>query len=117
MTHIKQLSEGDKKVKSEYNDKEFSLTNLQDLMWENVGIVRSGQNLRRAVGQLSKWFLDGRHGENGSPQSIELKLMSIAALLTSITALIRTESRGTHYRSDYPMESETWKKHIVFEQS
>jgi L-aspartate oxidase len=117
MTHVKQLSWEEKKAKIAYNDKEFSLTNLQDLMWENVGIVRSGENLRKAVGQLSKWFLDDKHGENGSPQSIELKLMSIAALLISITALIRTESRGTHYRSDYPIESEAWKKHIIFEQS
>jgi L-aspartate oxidase len=116
MTHVKQLSRDRKKAKAAYNDKEFSLTNLQELMWENVGIVRSGENLENAVGQLSKWFLDDKHGKSVSPQSIELKLMSIVALLISITALIRTESRGTHYRSDFPIESEAWKKHIIFEQ-
>jgi L-aspartate oxidase len=117
VTYVRQPSKDERKLKVEVSDKELSLTNLQELMWEDVGIVRSGGNLEKAVGQLSKWFLDNKNEENTSPQSIELKLMSTVALLISIAALIRTESRGTHYRSDYPAESETWKKHIIFEQN
>jgi L-aspartate oxidase len=113
---VKQFSEDVRKGREAYDEKKLTLTNLQELMWENVGIVRSGESLGKAVGQLSRWFLDNRHEEGGSPQSIELNLMNIVALLVSITALIRTESRGTHYRSDYPIEFEAWKRHIIFEQ-
>jgi aspartate oxidase len=104
------------KVADTYNDKELSLANLQELMWENVGMIRSADNLEKAVRQLSNWFVEGGDLKSNSPESIELKLMVIVALLTSTTALMRTESRGTHYRSDYPLESETWRKHIISEQ-
>jgi L-aspartate oxidase len=113
---VKQFGSDNKKLKASGKGKEFSLINLQELMWEDVGIIRSGKNLEKAVGQLSIWFLDNKDDGSRSPQLIELKLMNIVSLLMSIAALIRTESRGTHYRSDYPTESETWKKHIIFGQ-
>jgi L-aspartate oxidase len=114
--HVMQIRGNKSKVADAYNDKPPSLANLQELMWENVGMIRTGGNLEKAVGQLSKWFVEGGELKSNSPESIELKLMVIVALLITTTALMRTESRGTHYRSDYPIESETWKKHIIFEQ-
>jgi L-aspartate oxidase len=113
--HVVQSKVNENKDGDAYNDKELSLANLQKLMWENVGMIRSGDNLEKAVGQLSNWHIEGGDLKSSSPDSIELKLMVIVALLTSATALIRTESRGTHYRSDYPVESETWKRHVIFE--
>jgi L-aspartate oxidase len=95
-------------------DKELSLSELQDLMWDKVGMVRSGEELSKAVEQLLAWSTKARDEKNQTPQSIELALMIVGALLMSMAALMRTESRGTHYRSDYPFESEAWKKHIIF---
>jgi L-aspartate oxidase len=95
-------------------DKKLSATNLQGLMWDNVGIIRSGENLTGAVKQLSRWFIEGSESEENDPKTVELRLMVICSLLISTTALVRSESRGTHYRVDYPSESDTWLKHIVF---
>jgi L-aspartate oxidase len=96
-------------------DKKLSLTNLQELMWNSVGIIRSGENLTGAVKQLSRWFIEGSESEENDPKAVELRLMVICALLISTTALIRTESRGTHYRVDYPAESGDWLKHVLFQ--
>nr|MDO8134249.1 L-aspartate oxidase [Candidatus Njordarchaeum guaymaensis] len=95
-------------------DKQLSLEELQDLMWEKVGMIRSGEELGKAVKQLLAWSIEARDKESQNPQSIELRLMITGALLISTAALMRTESRGTHYRSDYPFESEAWRKHIIF---
>ncbi|WXG46084.1 MAG: L-aspartate oxidase [Candidatus Atabeyarchaeum deiterrae] len=97
-----------------YRD-QISLSDLQNLMWEKVGIIRSGVNLRQAVKQLTGWRREGREAKNEAPESTELHLMNMEALLISTAALMRTESRGTHYRSDYPFESEEWIRHIVFQ--
>ncbi|WXG43468.1 MAG: L-aspartate oxidase [Promethearchaeati archaeon SRVP18_Atabeyarchaeia-1] len=94
---------------------EFSLADLQELMWNNVGIIRSGENLTAAVRQLSRWFREEADVDSSDPQKAELGLMITCALLISATALIRTESRGTHYRVDYPSESIVWRKHVLFQ--
>jgi L-aspartate oxidase len=38
----------------------------------------------------------------------------LAARLTTEAALMRTESRGGHYRSDFPERKEEWRRRIVF---
>jgi L-aspartate oxidase len=105
--------ESEGKPRSPVN-KELSLSRLQDLMWDNVGIVRSGGELSKVIEQLLSWSTEETDAKSRMPQSIEMRLMIVGALLISTAALMRTESRGTHYRSDYPFESETWKKHIIF---
>jgi L-aspartate oxidase len=46
--------------------------------------------------------------------SYELNTMVTNARLMTEAALLREESRGAHYRSDFPSSSEKWKRHIVF---
>jgi L-aspartate oxidase len=111
--HAGQLKKKEGTSRSPAN-KEMSLSELQALMWDKVGIVRCGEDLEKAVRQLLTWSEQAGRERNATPQSIELRLMLLGALLISTAALIRTESRGTHYRSDYPLESETWRKHINF---
>jgi len=89
-----------------------SLADLQSLMWENVGIIRHGQSLRRALSTLVRWAeaipTPGQRAEH------ELSNMALVGQLIAAAALRREESRGAHYRSDFPAEDEAWRRHIVF---
>ena len=46
--------------------------------------------------------------------SNELASLLLAGRLVTEAALIRQESRGAHYRTDFPNPSDVWVKHIVF---
>jgi L-aspartate oxidase len=89
-----------------------NLTNLQSLMWDKVGIVRSGEGLAKTADILSTW-------QSLLPQptdrpSYELSNMVSNARLMAEAALLREESRGAHFRTDFPNSSPDWQKHIVF---
>jgi L-aspartate oxidase len=81
-------------------------------MWDNVGIVRDGEGLTEAVMQLADWELHLAAATDRPTQ--ELNNLVIAARLSAEAALIRTESRGAHYRLDYPETSDAWRRHTVF---
>ncbi|HIE69275.1 MAG TPA: FAD-binding protein, partial [Planctomycetes bacterium] len=78
---------------------------LRRLMWENVGIVRSGASLARAEKRLqeleqrldNEWD-DGRL----RPDVLELRNLVTVAQLITASALQRRESRGLHFNRDYP---------------
>jgi L-aspartate oxidase len=85
---------------------------LQDLMWQRVGIVRDGAGLSAAVDQLRSWA-------GGLPQphdrpSHELADLLVAGRLMATAALIREESRGAHYRRDFPDTRDEWRRHLTF---
>jgi L-aspartate oxidase len=85
---------------------------LQDLMWEQVGIVRDGETLARACATLAAWeaALPPPAGRPGH----ELANLLLCGRLTAEAALLREESRGAHYRRDFPQPREEWRRHIVF---
>lgn len=90
----------------------LSRVHLQDLMWKKVGIVRSGESLQQAKEILSAW-----HAALPAPTdrlSHELANLLIVARLVTEAALMRQESRGAHYRTDFPEPSDAWHRHIVF---
>jgi L-aspartate oxidase len=89
----------------------LSCTALQALMWENVGIIRSGDTLEKAAHIIAGW-------ENclevaSDRLSYELNNLVLTARLVAEAALIRKESRGAHFRTDYPQSSPEWLKHVV----
>ncbi len=90
----------------------LSLASLQSLMWDKVGIVRSGSGLAEAALTLSMWERSAPSA-NDRP-SFELSNLLLAGRLTTEAALIRQESRGAHYRTDFPHSDDAWKRHIVF---
>jgi L-aspartate oxidase len=90
----------------------INLTNLQSLMWDKVGIVRSGEGLAKAADILSTW--QASLPKPTDRPSYELSNMVSNARLMAETALLREESRGAHFRTDFPNSSSDWQKHIVF---
>jgi L-aspartate oxidase len=85
---------------------------LQALMQEHVGPVRTAAGLEKALKRFEDWgWIRGR--EAGTPEAMELRDMLDVAQLITEAALMRNESRGGHYRSDYPLSCERWKKHII----
>jgi L-aspartate oxidase len=88
---------------------------LRKSMWTYVGIVRNEENLSfmlRKLGQLSR-RLDIFSGNGVNTQYIEVKNMLTIANLITTAAYARKESRGTHYRKDFPnTDNKNWQKHI-----
>ena len=90
----------------------LSLVELQSLMWDRVGMVRSGEGLEEAASILASWR---RSADKPSDRpSYELENMILVGRLMAEAALIREESRGAHFRSDFPEPSPAWQRHIVF---
>jgi L-aspartate oxidase len=88
------------------------LTKIRDLMWRNVGILRSGKELSAAIEQLEAMELPKT--EKPGRAEHELRNLHSLALLIARSALARTESRGSHYRSDYPYrDDEDFNKHSL----
>lgn len=90
----------------------LNLLNLQSLLWEKVGIVRNGDQLAEAALLLYTWE---RHLSPPIDRpSYELSNMVLTARLMTEAALRREESRGAHFRADFPASSPQWLKHITF---
>jgi len=101
----------------------LNLPNLQSLMWNKVGIIRSGDGLNEAANILATWrpSADKERGREGLPfvtptdqSSYELNNLILCARLMTEAALLREESRGAHFRTDFPQPSPEWQRHIIF---
>jgi len=92
-------------------DARRSLTNL---MTREVGIEREGKSLKEAKGRTKFWANYILSREFSLPQGWELQNMLTVAFLMIEGALERKESRGVHFRLDYPKrDDKNWKKHII----
>jgi L-aspartate oxidase len=76
---------------------------IRSLAWERIGLVRDGAGLETALRQLSGIL------RRLPPGAAEARNLAIAGSLVAAAALRRTESRGAHYRSDFPSPSESWR--------
>ncbi len=86
------------------------LTRLRELMWKHVGILRNGPDLAATVAQLKKIELP-EPGKLCRSAQEERNLHTLAEVITR-SALARNESRGSHYRSDFPFRNdEDFTKH------
>jgi len=90
----------------------LNLPNLQSLMWDKVGIIRSGEGLEEATGILAAW--QSLLPQPSDRLCYELNNLVLCARLTTEAALLRKESRGAHFRTDFPKASPEWQRHIVF---
>ncbi len=86
---------------------------LRALMWRNVGITRSIQPLKEAQEIISFWQRYVMDKVFDSPQDWECQNMLTVCLLMARSAQMRQESRGVHFRNDFPnTDDEHFKEHI-----
>jgi L-aspartate oxidase len=83
---------------------------LRALTWRNCGIVRTGTGLSEALELLGQ---DVCVHACATVADYELRNMHAVARLIAASALARRESRGGHYRLDYPSKDVAFQKHSV----
>src|SRR5215470_7784560 len=84
---------------------------LQALMWDHVGLMRDEAGLTAAHATTAAW--QRALPEPRDAADHELANMVLIARLMAQAALARRESRGAHYRSDYPETKAEWQRHII----
>ena len=91
---------------------------IRDVMWRDVGLFRQAATLRAAVETLERpWHVLQAHlnagGRLDADQWRTANLLTIARLIAR-AALRREESRGAHYRDDYPQRDDiNWKRRVA----
>ena len=95
--------------------------NIKKLMWEKVAIVREEKTLNEALKELQEMqkdlvnldVKDTKQYNTDLVTAIEVINMVEICILTVKSAILRRESRGAHFRSDFPETNDEWKKSIV----
>jgi L-aspartate oxidase len=88
---------------------------VRDVMWRQVGLLRTGDGLRDAVDRLRDWrcALVDAAGARDAVRLRTARLVTVG-LLIAHAALRREESRGGHFRADYPVRDDRrWQRHIA----
>jgi L-aspartate oxidase len=94
-----------------------SASNVRDVMWRDAGLVRSRRGLAPLVEQLSVWRAAVSRARTTSAGDRELRRVAslvTVGLLIARAALRRDESRGGHYREDFPQRDDIhWRRRIA----
>jgi L-aspartate oxidase len=80
---------------------------VRRLMWDAVGLVRTGQGLREALARLG-----GLEAGLAETAGAVRNLVTLARLVAT-AALARPESRGAHFRADHPLTDPAWRRRIL----
>lgn len=92
------------------------LGKIKTVMWEKVGIIRDEQTLLEALKEIRALQQEARGmvaAEKGQVQAcLEIEDMLQVAEVIILSAIERKESRGAHFRSDYPKMDKDWEKNI-----
>jgi L-aspartate oxidase len=84
---------------------------LRAIAWNSCGILRNGPELKAAVQRIEAREL--KAVENPTRADYELRNIHRVAALIATAALAREESRGGHYRIDFPAKSASFERHSV----
>jgi L-aspartate oxidase len=81
-------------------------------MWQHVAVVRDGKVLKQVVADLTA--IQPQLPKSGDRRSHEAANILHTGLLIARCALAREESRGAHYRLDFPLKNDLkFNKHSV----
>jgi len=90
---------------------------IRDLMWRSAGLFRTRERLSAAVARLERAWRAAEAAVSRAPddEGGRRRLnLSTVALLVARAALRREESRGGHFRADFPARDDLhWKVHLV----
>jgi L-aspartate oxidase len=96
----------------------LTTTEVRDLMWKSVGLFRTREGLEAAVAKLEASYaahrdaLDSARADDADAWK-QFNLVTVARLIAR-AALGRQESRGAHYRDDFPERDDVhWNAHVV----
>ncbi len=92
------------------------MVKLGRILWEKAGILRDERSMKESIDEIDSVFggLE-KHGASNPLdlfRAFECRSAALSARAIAVSALKRTESRGSHYRKDFPKENEDWLKHI-----
>ena len=97
------------------------LSRLRETMWIRAGVVREEAKLEEAISEISELTerVSRLRASTGRMmlEALEVSLALEVAEMICRSALERTESRGAHYRTDYPNEDKGWLKTIILSQN
>ena len=92
------------------------MAKLKRTMWEKGGIVRDEALLKAGVEKIREIFHAMESPFVRTPDDlwrfVECENAAMAGMAIIVSAIARTESRGSHYREDFPSESDEWLSHI-----
>ena len=103
--------------------KEFK-NRIKKLMWEKVSIVRDEKTLNEALKELLEMqkeldnlsVSDKKQYNTDLVNALEVINMVEICILSVKSAILRRESRGAHFRSDFPETNDEWKRSIIVNQ-
>ena len=84
---------------------------LRGLLWERVSITRDGAGMEEAEVRLRRWL--GGYRPRATRGSVELANMLLVGWHMTRAALRRDESRGAHYRYDFPETVPVWRRRVA----
>lgn len=88
---------------------------LQDIMSRQLGIARDRESIEKALEALAAIDKKYEGAAASDSEQLDLKSQLLVSRLIAQAALRREESRGAHYRLDYPEPRDCWKHHSIEE--
>jgi L-aspartate oxidase len=88
-----------------------AIDRIQQVMTAQAGVLRSGQGLSAAADVLRE--LGGQQSDKPGLEAWEATNMHLLASAIVAAATARTETRGSHWREDYPDSSGDWLGHLI----
>ncbi|MEW6664553.1 MAG: FAD-binding protein [Thermodesulfobacteriota bacterium] len=92
------------------------MENLRQSLWQDAGIVRDAESLKSALQVIDEVLGEVGKGGAGTPRELlrilECRNAALAARSIVLGAIAREETRGSHFRSDFPAEDGRWVKNI-----
>ena len=109
-------------IETDLTSIEDAKNTIQETLWENVSIERNDEDLSQTLAELQDLTISLENLQTTAPtllqttdvEIIEAVNMLHVALMITQSALVRTESRGAHYRADFPTQNDTdWYRRVL----